>query len=245
MQKGKQEGPFWKKGYKGWGFLIKMGEGEGLKGKIALFFLLPAQSRGGGVLGAGGGPRRRPRARRRPGSGGKREGAWGVDPPPNFRRGGRKEGATAMATAAGRWPWAARAGAARASARGEKGEGGPGHLPRPLARAGTWRSGPATGSRRGGGAGLRRWRCCVEEEGAWRWRWLWSWGAARGLFIGRVRWWGERWGGGREGGRPVSFAGVINDVWPLASIAGRCVGGEDDKTARACARGGGPAAVCE
>jgi hypothetical protein len=41
LQKGKQEGPFWKKGYKGWGFLIKMGEGEGLKGKIAPFFLLP------------------------------------------------------------------------------------------------------------------------------------------------------------------------------------------------------------
>ena len=33
-----------------------MGEGEGLKGKIAPFFLLPTQNRGGGALDAGGGP---------------------------------------------------------------------------------------------------------------------------------------------------------------------------------------------
>ena len=30
LQKRKTGWPFWKKGYKGWGFLIKIGEGEGL-----------------------------------------------------------------------------------------------------------------------------------------------------------------------------------------------------------------------
>ena len=36
MNKENRQGPFCKEGYKGWGFLIKMEEGEGLKGKIAL-----------------------------------------------------------------------------------------------------------------------------------------------------------------------------------------------------------------
>ena len=36
MNKENRQGPFCKKGYKGWGFLIKMEEGEGLKGKIVL-----------------------------------------------------------------------------------------------------------------------------------------------------------------------------------------------------------------
>ena len=36
MNKENRQGPFCKKGYKWWGFLIKMEEEEGLKGKIAL-----------------------------------------------------------------------------------------------------------------------------------------------------------------------------------------------------------------
>ena len=66
-----------------------MGEGEGLKGKIAPFFLLPTQSRGGGALGAAGGPGHGGGR----GQGGKREGAMGSRfPSPISEERPRREG---------------------------------------------------------------------------------------------------------------------------------------------------------
>ena len=84
-----------------------MGEGEGLKGKIAPFFLLPMQSRGGGhwvpAAALAGGPGHGGGR----GQGGKREGAMGSRFPPISVEGPVGRGATAMAAAAGRRPLAA------------------------------------------------------------------------------------------------------------------------------------------
>ena len=199
------------KGQRVEGLLIENGKVQGVRAKLPFSFLSPATKTGEWERAASAAWTGGPGGLRRPGEGGKGAGRRrGPIPLPNFG-GGDPQGGVRRP-----WPWRAggghgqrEQGRPRASARGEKGEGGPGHLPRPLARAGRQWGRPAMGSRRGGGAGLRRWRCCAEEEGARRWRWLWSWGAARGLFIGRVRWWVERWGGGRGGGRPASFAGRL------------------------------------
>ena len=66
---------------------------------------------------------------------GKREvGPWGVDSPLQFHgRGSAGRGAAAMVVAASGGHGRRRQGWLGVSGRGEKEEGGPGHLPRPLA----------------------------------------------------------------------------------------------------------------
>ena len=159
----------------------------------------------------------------------------------NFMEGGlqggaRRPGAAQAGVARGEWSWGKGRGRARAptSALG-------------LSREAAERA--SHGSRHGGRSGfaaaalLRRGggRAVVEvvvELGKRR----------GGLFIGRVRRWGERWGGGRGVvGRRASRAPLMAFGRLRASQSGARAArpAQDDKTAREGARGGGPAAVHE
>ena len=71
--KNKRKGFFCKRLREWKGSLKNRGKGRGFLANVPSFFLLTRTTEEG-VLGAGGGPRRRPRARRRPGSGGKEGG---------------------------------------------------------------------------------------------------------------------------------------------------------------------------
>jgi len=98
---GKQEGCFWKKGYKGRGSLIKWEEREGLKAKWPLIPFLPTRNRGGGQ-----GHRLRPirplRASGAAGTEGKRErGLRGIDPLPHLELRWRTEAARRKRAAVG------------------------------------------------------------------------------------------------------------------------------------------------
>ena len=122
----KREGLICKKVKEWEGSLRNNEKGRGFWAKSPFFSLLPSRRTGEALLDAGGGPRRRPRARRRPGPWGKERegGSWGRLPP-RFQ-GRRPAGRGAMAAGGGRRP--ALAGAAAAlqglAAAGARGKGG-------------------------------------------------------------------------------------------------------------------------
>ena len=113
MQKEKQEGSFWEKGYKGWGSLVNRGKVGGSLGKMPFSFLSPRRTEE--RVGRGRAPGRRPWAAVVDGRRGKRDQvALGVDPPPQFqRRGPAGRCLAAVVVAGGRRPWAAPVGAAQ------------------------------------------------------------------------------------------------------------------------------------
>ena len=92
------------KNLKGKGFFCKMAKrgrdslrnrekGRGVMARWPLFLLPLDAEQGRGAWGVGGGPRRRPRALRRPESGGKGRGKLvGLIPPLDFKEGARDEG---------------------------------------------------------------------------------------------------------------------------------------------------------
>ena len=165
------------------------------------------------------------------------------------RRGPPGRGATALAMAGGRRPWASRAGAARdGCARGK----GKGRARAPTSALGSSRE---AAERAGHGKQARRrsrlaavamlrkggGRAAVEVVVELRER-------RRGLFIGRVMRWGEPWGGGRGVvGRRASRAPLMAFGRLRASQSGARAArpAQDDKTAWPGARGGGPAIVRE
>ena len=130
---GKQEGCFWKKGYKWRGSLIKWEEREGLKAKWPLIPFLPMRNRGGGQ-----GRRRWPirplRASGAAGTEGKRErGLRGIDPLPHLELRWRTEAARRKRAAVGGRVRGGGAAAAREEAGGGcDGLGCGGATPRPF-----------------------------------------------------------------------------------------------------------------
>ena len=186
---------------------------------VPSFFLLTRRTEGGGALGASGGPRRRPRVRRRPGSGRKEGGrlVGSIPPPPRFQ-GRRPVGRGAMAAGGSRRrrPWWRRCEARRRPGAGGKGEGDLGVSIAPLTsgRGGARRR--LRGGRRGsaamaGGGGVgssgRRPEVAVGVVVVGKWR--------RGLFIG-VEGGGEegtrRWPAGGLGGVPLMAFGRYRGV---------------------------------
>ena len=176
-------------------------------------FLSPATKTGEGGEGGAGGLGRRPwglaAAGRRGESG---RAAPGTDSPPQFRRRGPAgRGATALAMAGGRRPWAARARVARVRCARGKGRG---RARAPTSALGSSRKAAGRaghGSRRGGGASLRRRRCCGSGEGVLRWRRSWGEGEMPGgPFIAQVGRWSSAGVGGRLSevrGRPLMALG--------------------------------------
>ena len=89
----KREGLICKKVKEWEGSLRNNEKGRGFWAKIPFFSLLPSRKTGEARLGAGGGPRRRPRARRRPGPWGKERGRLvGSTPPSISGKKARREG---------------------------------------------------------------------------------------------------------------------------------------------------------
>ena len=89
----KREGLICKKVKEWEGSLRNNEKGRGFWAKSPFFSLLPSRRTGEARLGAGGGPRRRPRARRRPGPWGKERGRLvGSTPPSISGKKARREG---------------------------------------------------------------------------------------------------------------------------------------------------------
>ena len=86
-KKGKQEGSFWKRGYKGWGSLVIRGKVGGFWAKDLLLPPPTPENRGGGPALAGGAQSGDSGPRRRPGPGGK--GGVGLEDPVPGRGSGR------------------------------------------------------------------------------------------------------------------------------------------------------------
>ena len=200
----KREGLICKKVKEWEGSLRNNEKGRDFWAKSPFFSLLPSRGTGEARMGTGGGPRRRPRARQRPGPWGKERGRLVGSTPPSIS-GKRPVGRGAMA--AGGWQQAAAAmvaplrglTAAKERRGSERKPLGPCSLP----WLGLGRSkvgcpqGPAAASKgaRGGGAaelGRRRAAAGVAVVVGKR---------RRGLLIGV----GRQWGGGRVGGGPASL----------------------------------------
>ena len=176
---------FGKNNIKGKGSLKNRRKGRGLWANMPFFFLLTRRTKEGEAQGASGGPRRRPRAQRRPGPGEKREEATRSRfPSPISEEGTRREGCDGPGHGG------------RAAAMGSASKGGQGWVragkrerEAPSTYLGPWleQGGGGAGRPReagaAGGAGSRWRRCCSEEEGARRWRWLWSWGSGAGASL--------------------------------------------------------------
>ena len=132
MKKLRGKGFFCKMAKRGRVSLRNRERGRGLREKWPLFPLPLDAEQGRSAWGVGGGPRRRPRALRRPESGGKGRGKLvGLIPPLDFREGAREEGGgrrAVLAGAAAALQSLAMAGVRGGSTREPRGVGSPAHL---------------------------------------------------------------------------------------------------------------------